>query len=77
MATFKIWHGEFSSRADANTQEAAAVEAVAATALFRYYEGDCDTGADCVKKVAEDMWIASRKNSPDYFFIVKETRSGH
>jgi hypothetical protein len=71
MQKFRMWHAECETEAEGEVVEAETAQGAAKRLLFRYYEGDCDHGAD---RVEEDgvCWLAFRKGSPDYFHIKKE-----
>jgi hypothetical protein len=70
---FRAWHGECQTFAEGDTIEAETAAEAAKKLVFVYYAGDCDRGADTVRAVPEqDRWIATRKNSPDYYFITQE-----
>ena len=73
MPKFRIWHGECDTYDEAKIVEAEDHLKAAATILFVYYEGDCDHGATSVKSAPGGRWIATRENSPDYFFIVEDS----
>jgi len=73
MPTYKIWHGECESRDEAQTVKAATPMAAMRKIIFRYYEGDCDSGATKVVDSREaGRLIATRENSPDYYYLEVE-----
>jgi hypothetical protein len=70
MTTWICEHPEIGhvEEVDARTAKAAAKQL-----LFRYHEGDCDSGADKVEEIRPGVWEATRKGSPDYFHIKEKT----
>lgn len=71
LCLFRMWHAECETEAEGEVVKAKTAQEAAKHLLFRYYEGDCDSGAD---RLEEDgaRWVAFRKGSPDYFYITKE-----
>jgi len=73
MPTYKIWHGECESHAEAEIVVAETPMAAMKNTVFRYYAGDCDCGATKIEGARKSgHLIATREGSPDYFFIEKQ-----
>lgn len=74
VSRFKVWHGECQTEAEAEIYEGDDEIDVGDQILFVYYAGDCDSGADQVDPVEghPERYVATRKGSPDYYYIQKE-----
>jgi len=72
MPTYKVWHGECDSYKDAEVVEASNPKAAAKDCLFRYYAGDCDSGATAIEPDTANRFIATREDSPDYFYVEEQ-----
>ena len=73
MPTYKIWHGECESYTEAETVVAETPMEATKKLVFQYYAGDCDLGATkIVAARASEHLIATRENSPDYYFIEEQ-----